>query len=144
MFLAVFLFFASLWRKMRCLKSLRSLMYMKCLGIASSISWIVTPNTLFLSGCFHHLLYTVASSILQFATILCPPSLARMRHRCRHRLSSIFGFSTVRPMTNGVGCLYPTYVRRGNISMWKPIHPAYTKPIPSVSCSSTAFLYHLR
>ena len=95
-------------------------------------------------GCFHHLLYTVASSILQFATILCPPSLARMRHRCRHRLSLIFGLTAVCPMIEDVCCLYPTNERSGNISTWKPIHPAYTKPLPSVSCFSTAFLYHLR
>ena len=87
--------FSSLWSK-----GLLSQM-----STASSISWIVTPNTLFLSGCFHHLLYTLASPILRFVIILCPPSLASIRHRCRHRLSSILGLTTVRPRINGVWCL---------------------------------------
>ena len=64
-----------------------------------------TPNTLYLSGCFHHLLYTLASLILRFAIILCPPSLAKMRHRCRYRLSSILGLTTVYPRIKGVWCL---------------------------------------
>ena len=56
--------------------------------IASSISWIVTLNTLYLFGCFHHL-FPHLHHPFSICDDLCPPSLARMRHRCRHRLSSI-------------------------------------------------------
>ena len=72
---------------------------------------------------FPLLVVHTTSPILRFAMILCPSSLARMRYHCWHRLSSMLGLTTDCLRVEGVGCLYPTNVRSGSTSIWKPIHP---------------------
>ena len=64
--------------------------------------------------------------------ILYPPSFANRSDRCRHFLSSILGLNIVWPSIEGVGCLWSTDIRRGNISTCTPIHFMYSKPFPSV------------